>query len=259
VIDMVNRVDRAVILAAGYSTRLRPLTDNIPKTLLKVGRLTIFDMAVSALMNYGINNIIVVTGHAANSLREHVKINYKQNSITFRFIINDKPALGNIYSFYTAREYMDRDFILLNSDVLFHPQILEYLLMLDGSVLVVDDHKQVGEEEMKVKVNSNGIIKDISKNIPVEEADGEYIGIMKLTGEEIHKVVRSIESLFKEGKYNLYYEDAIRLIANREDCFYKCSTRGLPCIEIDTIEDLNNAKKIAYDIERGGCHEGKYR
>ncbi len=247
---MVNRVDRAVILAAGYSTRLRPLTNNIPKALLNVGRLTIFDMAVSALMNYGIENIIVVTGHAANSIKEHIEINYKQNSITFRFVMNDKPALGNIYSFYTARDYMDKDFILLNSDVLFHPKILEYLLMLKGSALVVDDYKQLGEEEMKVKVNDDDIIKDISKSIPIEEADGEYIGVMRLTSEDATKVIMSIESLFKEGRYNLYYEDAIRLVANREDCLYKCSTRGLPCIEIDTIEDLNNARKIAYDIER---------
>lgn len=244
-------MNQAVILAAGSSTRLRPLTNNIPKTLLKVGRLTIFDMAISSLINLGINNIIVVTGHAADVLEEHIKMNYNDKGIIFRFVRNDKPTLGNIYSFYTARDYMDRDFILLNSDVLFHPKILEYLLMLDGSALAVDDHKQLGEEEMKVKVNGNGIIKDISKNIPIEEADGEYIGVMRLTSEDASKVIRSIESLFKEGRYNLYYEDAMRLVANREDCFYKCSTKGLPCIEIDTIEDLNNARKIAYDIERG--------
>ncbi|MEM1951653.1 MAG: sugar phosphate nucleotidyltransferase, partial [Candidatus Nitrosocaldus sp.] len=109
-------MNQAVILAAGSSTRLRPLTNNIPKTLLKVGRLTIFDMAISSLINLGINNIIVVTGHAADVLEEHIKTNYNDKGIIFRFVRNDKPTLGNIYSFYTARDYMDKDFILLNSD-----------------------------------------------------------------------------------------------------------------------------------------------
>jgi L-glutamine-phosphate cytidylyltransferase len=243
-------INRAIILAAGSSTRLRPLTNNIPKTLLKVGRATILDIAISILHRFNIDDIIVVTGHAADTLEEHVYRNYNNNTIRFRFIRNDKLHLGNIYSFYIAREYMDTDFILLNSDVLFHPKILEYLLSYDVSALAVDDHKMLGEEEMKVKVNESGIIKDISKGIPIKEADGEYIGVMKLTSKDANTIIKSITHLFNQGRYNLYYEDAIRLVAHEHDLFYKCSTRGLQCIEIDTHKDLNDAYIVAEAIER---------
>jgi choline kinase len=243
-------INRAIILAAGSSTRLRPLTNNIPKTLLKVGRATILDIAISILHRFNIDDIIIVTGHAADTLEEHVYRNYNNNTIRFRFIRNDKLHLGNIYSFYIAREYMDTDFILLNSDVLFHPKILEYLLSYDVSALAVDDHKMLGEEEMKVKVNESGIIKDISKGIPIKEADGEYIGVMKLTSKDADTIIKSITHLFNQGRYNLYYEDAIRLVAHEHDLFYKCSTRGLQCIEIDTHKDLNDAYIVAEAIER---------
>jgi choline kinase len=243
-------INRAIILAAGSSTRLRPLTNNIPKTLLKVGRATILDIAISILHRFNIDDIIIVTGHAADTLEEHVYRNYNNNTIRFRFIRNDKLHLGNIYSFYIAREYMDTDFILLNSDVLFHPKILEYLLSYDVSALAVDDHKMLGEEEMKVKVNESGIIKDISKGIPIKEADGEYIGVMKLTSKDANTIIKSITHLFNQGRYNLYYEDAIRLVAHEHDLFYKCSTRGLQCIEIDTHKDLNDAYIVAEAIER---------
>jgi choline kinase len=243
-------INRAIILAAGSSTRLRPLTNNIPKTLLKVGRATILDIAISILHRFNIDDIIIVTGHAADTLEEHVYRNYNNNTIRFRFIRNDKLHLGNIYSFYIAREYMDTDFILLNSDVLFHPKILEYLLSYDVSALAVDDHKMLGEEEMKVKVNESGIIKDISKGIPIKEADGEYIGVMKLTSKDADTIIKSITHLFNQGRYNLYYEDAIRLVAHERDLFYKCSTRGLQCIEIDTHKDLKDAYIVAEAIER---------
>ena len=243
-------VKRAIILAAGSGTRLRPLTNNIPKTLLKVGRVTILDLTISILHRFNIDDIIVVTGHAADILKEHVHKHYNNNTVRFRFIRNDKLDLGNIYSFYIAREYMDTDFILLNSDVLFHPKILEYLLAYDVSALAVDDHKILGEEEMKVKVNESGIIKDISKGIPIKEADGEYIGVMRLTSKDANIIIKSIIHLFNQGRYNLYYEDAIRLVAHEYDVFHKCSTRGLQCIEIDTHEDLKNAYSIAEAIER---------
>ena len=244
-------INRAIILAAGSSTRLRPLTNNIPKTLLKVGGTTIFDTSISILHRFNIDDIIVVTGYAADMLEEHVQRNYSNNNtIRLRFVRNDRLHLGNIYSFYIAREYMDKDFILLNSDVLFHPKILEYLLSYDVSALAVDDHKMLGEEEMKVKVNESGIIKDISKGIPIKEADGEYIGVMKLTSKDANTIIKSITHLFNQGRYNLYYEDAIRLVAHEHDLFYKCSTRGLQCIEIDTHKDLKDAYIVAEAIER---------
>ncbi len=246
---MVN-VKRAVILAAGLSKRLRPLTDNIPKTLIKISNNnTIFDLALKILTNYGINDIVVVTGYASETLYNHIKRFYSNDSIRFTLVNNDKPMLGNIYSFYIANRYMDEDFILLNSDVIFHPKILEYLLTHDTSALAIDDYKELGDEEMKVKVNERDFIKDISKSIDPREADGEYIGIMRLSNHDASRILMSIKGLFTEGKYDLYYEDAIRLIAISNDCFYKCSTRGLQCIEIDTIEDLNNAKQIVYEIE----------
>ncbi len=242
-------MNKAIILAAGYSVRLRPLTDNKPKTLLDIGRITIFDTIIKALMRYNINDIVLVTGYAYNVLEEYIAQKYNDSSIRFSFIRNPRLDYGNIYSFYIAKEYMDNDFILINSDLVFHPKILEYVLEYNNiSVLAIDDYKELGKEEMKVKADNN-IIKDISKDIPLEEADGEYIGIMRLRSEDAKIVIKSIEELFKDGKYNLYYEDAIRAITNKYDIFYKCSTRGLPSIEIDTQYDLEEAHSIINKID----------
>src|SRR5574344_2309408 len=118
----------AVILAAGMASRLRPLTDDRPKCLLQVGNRCLLQRTVDALVSAGIGEIVVVTGYRGNMIRDFLNGHYRD--VQFHFIDNpDYPTTNNIYSLWLTKSFVaGKDFILLDSDILFDPQIIKVML-----------------------------------------------------------------------------------------------------------------------------------
>ena len=91
----------AVILAAGMSRRLRPLTDTMPKCLLKIGNKSLLQRSVDALISCGINEFVVVTGYRSRMITDFLKDNYPDK--IFHFVDNaDYDTTNNIYSLWLA-------------------------------------------------------------------------------------------------------------------------------------------------------------
>ncbi|NOZ04460.1 MAG: NTP transferase domain-containing protein, partial [FCB group bacterium] len=108
-----------VILAAGVSRRLYPLTYDQPKCLLDVGGKAIIDHQIQALQESGLNRIIVVVGYYRERLMKYLQSQYSE--IDFRFIVNHHFFETNTaYSVYLCREEFENGpFILMNADVLY--------------------------------------------------------------------------------------------------------------------------------------------
>lgn len=118
---------KALILAAGLGKRLGNLTKDIPKCLLPVGEQTLIDFSLEALKENGVKEIIIVSGFAHENLKAHIEKKWTEK-FSFKFIFNDKfKEYNNIYSAYLAKDYLDDETILLNSDIIFHPEILRSL------------------------------------------------------------------------------------------------------------------------------------
>ena len=79
---------KVCILAAGVGSRIKPLTDNCPKSLLKVGNNTILEMMISHIQDCGINEIIIVVGHLKAQIKDYVKTKFPDLNVSF--VINDK-------------------------------------------------------------------------------------------------------------------------------------------------------------------------
>jgi choline kinase len=262
---------KAIILTAGIGKRLGNLTKDIPKCLLRIdSENVLLDYSLDALKENNVNEIIFITGFAEEKLKEHINKKWK-NKFSFQFIFNDKFAdYNNIYSAYLAKDLWDDETVLLNSDIIFHPDILKNLIgachshkngnpvtlkQVDSSwipasagmtksFLVIDDKNKLDEEDMKVIVNENGEIKKINKGLNINESFGEYIGITYLRGNERIKFLESLENNVKNKKLDIYYEDALADILNSSSVF-PCSTNSLPWTEVDTEEDYKTAKNIA--------------
>ncbi|WP_042462092.1 CTP--phosphocholine cytidylyltransferase [Neobacillus dielmonensis] len=102
---------RAIILAAGMGTRLRPLTDHTPKSLVEVGGEPLVERQIRFLQEKGITDIIIVTGY----LKE--KFNYLKSKYKVRLVHNDKYEIyNNVYTMYLVREYL-QDSIVTEADV----------------------------------------------------------------------------------------------------------------------------------------------
>jgi choline kinase len=154
---------KGIILAAGKGSRLNGTIGNKPKCLLRVGGKTLVERQVEALKSVGIEDIVVVVGCQAEAVRQTCgqRITYIEN---IRF-----SQTNSLYSLWLARPLLYDGFVVMNCDVLFHPQMLEDLVTSrhEDALLISyqDDDEPLGDEEMKVKVRRGRVV-DIAKTLP---------------------------------------------------------------------------------------------
>ena len=216
-----------VILAAGMAKRLRPLTDERPKCLLTVGQRTLLQRTVDGIIAAGISELVVVTGYRAQMIRDFLTSHYP--NLTIHFIDNpDYAHNNNIFSLWLTRPYTEgRDFLLLDSDILFDPQIIPAVLSAEGSALALNRH-ELGEEEIKVIVDSENRVVEISKVCSIEQA-----------------LFRELEQMIEgEGLIDIFYERAFERLIPQGHTFTVVDTTRYFSIELDTVEDFENAKKL---------------
>ena len=211
----------AVILAAGMASRLRPLTNDRPKCLLEVGRRTLLQRTVDALLEAGLREFVVVTGYRGEMIRQFLTKQYPDQ--TFHFIDNaiyDKT--NNIYSLWLTRPFTDgKDFLLLDSDILFDPALLRPLLDTPTTTLAVNRH-ELGEE-----------------------AFGESVGIEKMTADYSVALFETLSPMIEtEGLVNVFYEAAFQRLTEANHFFKAIDTTSFFSIELDTVEDFQRAQEL---------------
>jgi choline kinase len=242
--DKMNMCMIGVILAAGMAKRLRPLTDERPKCLLTVGERTLLQRTVDAIITAGINELVVVTGYRQQMIRDFLTAHYP--AVTIHFIDNpDYAHNNNIFSLWLTRPYTEgKDFLLLDSDILFDPAIIPAVLKQEGSALALNRH-ELGEEEIKVIVDNENRVQEISKVCSIEQAIGESVGIEKMTADYSTALFTELEKMIEgEGLIDVFYEKAFERLIPQGHTFKIVDTTDFFSIELDTVEDFENAKKL---------------
>ena len=236
-----------VILAAGMAKRLRPLTDNCPKCLLRVGGRTLLQRTVDAMVAAGIDELVVVTGYHEEMVRAFLTTHYPQ--LPIHFLHNaDYQHNNNIYSLWMTKPLVDgKPFLLLDSDIFFDPAILPLILAQEESALALNRHP-LGEEEMKVVVDGEGRITEISKTCRISDALGESVGIEKMNADYSTALFRELDQMIiVEGLIDIFYERAFERLIPQGHTFKVVDTTSLFSIELDTVEDFDNAQEIVPD------------
>jgi choline kinase len=236
---------KAVILAAGESKRLRPLTEKIPKCLIKIREKNLLEHTLENFQKFGIKEVIIVTGHGAKEVERQLTL--KNYDMKIQCVFNPAYAeKNNIYSLWCLKNILPEGFILINSDVFCVPLIIrKAIYSKKNDFIVVDDVKSLSEEEMKIKAE-NDLLKTISKDISPESADGEYIGIARFSSEGGALLGDVLDYFISIGETSLFYEAAF----NRMASFYDISLLrigGLSWIEIDDFEDLEEAREVLFE------------
>jgi len=236
---------KAIILAAGTASRLRPLTLHTPKCLLKVGERTLLERSMDALIKAGIREFCIVTGYLHEKIEDFVKQTYGE-SIDVCFIHNkDYETTNNIYSLWLARPKADgQEVLLLDSDLLYDGQIVERVLADSHENVLTLIRHELGEEEMKVVMNEDGAITEISKTCNPALAAGESLGIERMGKTYTTALYKELDIMMnQEHLENTFYELAfLRLIA-QGNTFSVLDVTELFSCELDTIEDFENAKQ----------------
>lgn len=237
---------KAVILAAGIASRLRPLTDSTPKCLLKVGERPLLQRTVDAVVQNGIRELVIVTGYRQQQIVEFMAAHYPSLSLTY--IYNSRyESTNNIYSLWLARPSIDgEEVLLLDSDILFDPQIIARLLTCGKADALALNRHELGEEEIKVIADSEGRVVEISKTCSIDQAIGESVGIEKMSAAYTRALFRELEQMITgEGQDNVFYERAFERLIPQGHSFHVIDTTDCYSVEIDTVEDYYGIKRQA--------------
>jgi choline kinase len=233
-----------VILAAGMARRLRPLTDTCPKCLLRVGDRTLLERTVNAMLSAGISEFVVVTGYKAEMIRDFLTAKFAD--YTFHFLHNaDYEHNNNIYSLWMAGEVVrGRDFLLMDSDILCDPAAVLRIAAEPQSALAVNCH-ELGDEEMKVVVDSDGCITEINKTCDPASAMGESVGIEKITASYSIALYRELDQMIVGEKLiDIFYERAFERLIPQGFTFHVVDTTSYFSYELDTPEDFERAQQL---------------
>jgi choline kinase len=249
---------KAVILAAGCATRLRPYSDDTPKTLLPVAGVPILRRTITSLLRCGIDRFVIGTGYLEHMVRESVARWFPGLDVTF--VTNaDFRTTNNAYSLSLLREHLENDaFILLDGDVVFDIAVIERLLERGPDCLAVRSVGDLGLEEVKVTADAEDRVLAIGKHVPVRGAMGESVGIELFSASTSRKLFVALDQrIHQQGLVNEYYEAAFQQILDEGATLYGVDIGSLYATEIDTIEDLKAANarlaaKPAFDLHVDG-------
>ena len=240
---------QAIILAAGISKRLRPLTNSTPKCLLKIGEKTILEMTIDNILQNSINEFIMVTGYRENMIREFIGNRFPDLHI--KYLTNpDYENNNNSYSLWMTKDYIKGDCILLDSDILFDYRIISKLLVSEQkNCLAINCSHKLGEEEIKVIVDSTNKILHIGKNPDPMKSKGESIGIERFSNDFFKKLGEVLDrKIVKEQNVNEFYEVSFQELIEKGNGIFAVDVSEYKSMEIDTPADLDRAAAEIKDI-----------
>jgi choline kinase len=245
---------KAVILAAGCATRLRPHSDDRPKTLLPVGGVPILRRTITSLLRCGFDQFVIGTGYLEHMVRTAVASWFPTLDVTF--VTNpDFRTTNNGYSLMLCAPHVENDaFILLDGDVVFDIEVVEQLVQHGPDCLAVRSVGGIGLEEVKVTADSNDRVLAIGKHVPVRSAMGESVGIELFSASSSKRLFAALENRVRQqGLINEYYEASFQQIIDEGASLYGVDMGSLYATEIDTIDDLmaanaRHAAEPAFDV-----------
>lgn len=239
---------QAIILAAGSSKRLRPLTDTTPKCLLKINGKSLLERTINNVTENGINDFIFVTGYRENMIKDFLNENFKHINMTF-ITNSDYENNNNSYSLWMAKDFIKDEILLFDSDILFDKNIIRKLLESGyENSLAVNFTEKLDEEQIKVILDKEKKVLKIGKEISISESAGESIGIEKFSSYFLKELFSILDrKITKENNVNEFYEASFQEIIDKSDMrnsIYTVDVAEFKCMEIDTIQDYENAQRI---------------
>jgi choline kinase len=233
----------AVILAAGISSRLRPLTYAMPKPLLSVAGRPLLQRTLESLAANGIDRCVIVTGYRAPMIERFVGA--LESPVRVSFIHNPHFATtNNNYSLWlTKGAVLGQELLLLDADILFGKGILTRLLESPYTdALVMRRTHHPGPEEIKVELDAAGRVRCIGKDIDPRSATGESLGIERFSLATAAHLFRVLDG--RKHRYE-FYEASFQEMIDQGVAIYAVDSGTDPCIEIDTPDDLRAAELLA--------------
>lgn len=225
---------KALILAAGVGSRMRPLTDKCPKCLLKVGDKTFIDRQIEIFKNCSLNEIFVVTGYKAEMIRNHLKD-------TVKYIFNPfYETTNSVVSLWLATLNIDDDILIVNSDVIFDEELIKRMTVCKSDINVAVSLKWSDERGYKAEIIDNHVV-NMSMDIEHDKIGGEYAGLIYVKREVLNNLKKQSEKLLAEKKFNIWFEDMIVEMIKSGNVADAVAVNPDKWYEVDNVKELEYA------------------
>jgi len=254
-----SRITTACLLAAGTGSRLRPLTDSIPKCLTEINGRPILERFVSCLREQGFKRLVVVVGHLEQCIRRF--LDDHAADLVVEYVRNPLyRTTNNIYSLWLAGSKIEESFLLAESDLIFEAPLLEGLLIPDkiavsrmlpwmnGTTIAMDSSGHVASFNRTPAARG---VPELRKGRAASLRDSAYktVNICSLSRATWSCVLPRLERVIADGRVNEYYEVVFaEMVAD--------GSLSLECVlfdsdqwyEVDTLDDLQGAERISRQI-----------
>lgn len=241
---------QALILAAGMGKRLKELTADNAKCMVRVGNETLIERAVRILDRKKLDRIIVVLGYEGEKLKNHIL----QSGVTTKLEFIDNPIFAetnNIYSFWLAKDYMRQDdTVLLESDLIFEEAVIDLLLEDARPSLALVDKRESWMDGTCVTLDASDRILDFvpGKKLDLTGKNQYYktVNIYKFSKAFLTDTyIPFLEAYMSAMGRGVYYETVLGLVAQLENCELRAKRlEGQVWYEIDDVQDLHIAESL---------------
>ena len=245
---------KAIIIGAGRGSRLKHLTEEIPKTLVPIVGRPMLDSILDALAAGGFKreDVIFICGYKKEVIQErYPALNYIEN--------RDWERNNILLSLLHARHEMKDGFVSTYADIVYRPEIVRDLMGTSYDITLANDtdwrrryvnrsqHPETDAEKLRAEGDR---VVEISRRIPSEKASGEFIGVMRATAAGAARFLAAFDRAqekfagqeFREGRRfeKAYLLDLLQQMIEDGEELHKVDTPG-GYMEIDTLEDASLA------------------
>lgn len=242
---------KAIVLAAGQGTRLHPFTIDRPKCMVALRDRPLLEYQRQTFDRAGIRNVLVVTGHLADSVR----------AAGWKTVHNSEFASTNmVHSLFCAESEMDSDIVISYGDIIYEPRVLTALLESTAPISVVIDRgwqelwsarmENVLADAETLKLDNKGNIQEIGKKPQnLAEIEGQYIGLLRFSRSALTEIRKFYHALDRSALYDgkrfpqMYMTSFLQLLA---DQFVrpKAVLINHGWLEVDTVQDKTTYESL---------------
>ncbi len=225
---------QVIILAAGLGSRLKEKTTHIPKALISVCGKPLIDYALQFTSHPNITDRFVVTGYCHDQVAKHLSDTHSNIHIRHNADFKD----GNFFSMLAAINDIHDDLLIMNTDHIYPKSFLNHIIThATGISAICDFDRQLGADDMKIKLNSDKQITTISKQLT--DFDGGYIGMTFCKKDSLAAYQNMATSIAKTNNRHAYVEMVLDQLANESHPIHTVDASGDKWFEIDTQSDLS--------------------
>lgn len=267
---MTTEIKRAILIAAGRGKRLGPHTEEIPKSMVPVGKRPILGWVWEAFRAAGIEELVVIRGYRGDVLEQFVRGLVPRAT----FVDNTEWPTNNVLlSLGYARAYLDQPCLVSYSDIIFTPEVARAAVESPAEIGLVIDRRfrdiyegrtehPLEEGEVADLMPDGSVARVGKKALPPAEAVGEYIGLARLGARGVATVANTLDRIaqrFAGREDQPFQRAATYRNAYQTDLWQELIDTGIridPVLiegqwrEIDTGQDLERARMLVESASR---------